>query len=438
MALPQLVYLYVAWRAPLTAYLHQPLADGQTLNLYDGSLWAFLDHVLGTVFAGELGLQQSLWERLVGVWELAKLNTGVMSWGGLLFILYSLAGSAGTQKRIVLPLSDRLLLLSGGLATLLFGIFYAIGDVEVMFIPFWLVLIILIFTGMGKLISYLKQRQSNWRTMTVKLIIPLLIGGTLVTQFLASPSSRANLSSPRRLVNELMTANPPSNAILVTNDRNEIVPFWYAQFAEGQRDDLLALFPLITTQPEHAHVNNLVEWALQWERPVLLTKPMPGLALRYELEAYAGSLVRVQGFATIPSQPVLQSDLAPELSLVGWDASPPPRLGGVRGGQGLAGQSITLSLALQANQPITHDLSFSLQLFATDGTPITQQDIAPDPFYPSSDWPVGEPLRLQIPLTIPAEVAAGTYEWRLSSYVLQQEGFLPIGQQVVIGQFELN
>ncbi len=409
-ALPQLAYLYVAWRGPVTPYLHQALGDGQTLNLYDGSARAFLTHVSGSVFASELRLEQSLAERLRMVYGFARAN-GV----GLVTFTFAGIGLVGLRW------SDRLLLVGGVLATLLFGTLYAIGDVEVQFIPAWLGLAVLVGFGAGTFIS---RSQLRVRSVLLALVLVVLVSRPLVHV----PPSRRELDEPRRLVNEILDANPPPNAILVTNDRDEMVPFWYAQFAEGQRRDVLGLLPLITPAPEHRTVNEVVGWALQWGRPVLLTKPMPGLALQYDLEPYAGPLVAVRGRAVVPDEAVAQSDLAPELSVVGWE--PPPT-------QVRAGEAVTVSVGLRANVPLDRDLSFSLQLFKEDGTGVTQQDVPPDPSFPSSAWPVGEPLRLGIPLVIPVDLPSGSYEWRLSAYTLEN-GFTTFGQQVVLGRAALE
>lgn len=427
-ALPQLFYLYIAWRGAVTAYLHQPLANGETLTLYDGTLRTFVDHILGTVYAHNLGLKEPLAERVAGVIQLARKNVIPSVLLSFLTISTALFGWSNKQKPAFLPLSDRLLLLCGGLITLLFGIIYAIADVEVMFLPTWLVVTILTFSGVALWVSNLsaKWERFRWVPLLIGVLLIFLIGEQVRTRI---PHSRADHTAPRRLVKELFSANPPQNAILVTNDRNEMVPVWYAQFAEGQRRDILALFPLITPAPEHSHVSEVVKWALQWERPVLLTKPMAGLGLLYEMEPYANSLVTVHGAAIMPTEPVLQSDLAPELSVLSWAPSAT---------EIVAGDRVTLSIGLQANTPIAHNLSFSLQLFRANGEGITQEDIAPDPFLPSSEWPVDVPLRLHIPITIPADSAPGECEWRLSTYVLKDDGFESIGQQIPIAKFVLQ
>lgn len=429
-ALPQLSYLYIAWRGPLAPYLHQFLAPGQTLTLYDGSPRAFLEHITGTVFAAELGLRQPLIERVAGVWQLAEANLfAFVPFFLLPALLLGLLPRRMGEQGEGLPRADWLLLVGGAVATLLFGLFYAIGDVEVMFLPVWLVAALLMAVGAGRFLqaTHAWQGQTGrWAAASARLLTGFVLVVAPLGQLARAPESRADHDAPRRLVTELLAADIPPNAILVTNDRNEMVPLWYVQFAEGQRPDLLGLFPLITPAPEHRTVVEVVAWALQWGRPVLLTKPMPGLALRYELAPHAGSLVAVRGPAPLPTAPVGQPALAPTLTLTGWEPPAAPLV---------AGTEATVAVALLPTAPLTQPLSFSLQLFTPDGAPVAQRDIPPDPFFPSETWPVGEPLRLLLPISLPPDAPPGPYHWRLSAYVLHPDGmFQGVGQQILLGE----
>lgn len=430
-ALPQLSYLYIVWRGPHTPYLHQPLTPRQTLTLYDGSPRAFLEHITGTVFAADLGLQQPFIERVASVWQLAEANLfSLLPIFLLPALLLGLFPRRRGEQRVGLPPSDGLLLVGGALATLLFGLFYAIGDVEVMFLPVWLVAALLMAVGAGRLLyatATWPAPMGRWAAASARLLVGLMLVVTPLGQLGRAPESRADHDAPRRLVTEILNADIPPNAILVTNDRNEMVPLWYAQFAEGQRPDLLGLFPLITPAPEHRTVVEIVAWALQWERPVLLTKPMPGLSLRYDLAPHDSPLVIVHGPARLPSTPVVQPTLAPALTLTGWE--PPADLL-------TPGEETTISVALLPTAPLTQPLSFSLQLFTPDGAPVAQRDIPPDPFFPSDTWPPGEALRLLLPITLPPDAPPGPYQWRLSAYVLSPDGtFQGVGQQVLLGEW---
>lgn len=45
---------------------------------------------------------------------------------------------------------------------------------------------------------------------------------------------------------DAILADPPDNAILISNDRNEIVPLYYLQAVEGKAQGVTGIFPLLT------------------------------------------------------------------------------------------------------------------------------------------------------------------------------------------------
>ncbi|HYN87130.1 MAG TPA: DUF2723 domain-containing protein, partial [Ardenticatenaceae bacterium] len=292
--LPQLLYLYVPLRGPRTSYLHQTLAAGEPLVLYDGSARAFWEHVTGTVFQEQLGAVGPLAERLrlVGRLAAAQLDwsrTAALGLVGSQLVavalgVLALAGAAWLIRRRSWAVLALLGL--GALATAAFGLAYGIGDVEVMFLPLWLVVSLL----QQPLLGAVAVRSRLVASATGALLLLLLVG--LPLRAWLDGSVPASHTSPVRAGWEkLLAAPPPPDAILVSNDRNEIVPLWYLQFVEGRRRDLLGLFPLITTRSEHADVGAVVSFALATGRPVRLIKPMPGLDLRFELADGEGDLV---------------------------------------------------------------------------------------------------------------------------------------------------
>jgi hypothetical protein len=415
--LPQVAYLYMPFRGMGTPYLHQSLSNGQTLNLYDGSLKAFTDHILGTVFAADVGLREPIAARLGRIWVLLILNLSFFTLIPLFFLGIGKKPSGQPQTTASPLAADLMLLGTGALFTLLFGLFYAIGDVEVMFIPAWLALLWMAIVGITRLATLTPRIAAFAGFWVVALVI--------IARLPYIPDSRADHTAPRELVNQLVAADPSAKAILVSNDRNEMVPVWYHQFAEGQRQDILALFPLITPRTEHSTVNEVVGWALQFDRPVYLTKPMPGLALRYDLEAAIPPLVQVLREATLPTLPPQESDLAPDLTVMAWQ--PPVTLN--------AGETVTVSVALVPLTPVPLPLTLSLQLFDQEGNHLAQQDIPPDVFYPPTAWTLNEPVRYQFTLALPDSLPPGGVVWRLSAYVLNDDGtFTGVGRQVVLGE----
>ncbi|MDQ7028565.1 MAG: DUF2723 domain-containing protein [Ardenticatenia bacterium] len=224
-AVPQLLYVYVLWRGPRTPYLHQPLGNGQVFTLYDGSLRAFLEHVTGSAFSRALG-QVALPERLA---ELARLWAENVTWTGLLL------GAAGLWALVRAGQWPWLALTGTAFVIhLAFGLLYGIGDIEVMLIPAWLVWIVWGVGGVGTWARHPRR--------AAVVVLPLLLAGW---QFLAWQArlDRSDSSSARVRWEAILAADPPPGAVLLSNDRNEMVPLWYLQFVEGRRPDLLGLFP---------------------------------------------------------------------------------------------------------------------------------------------------------------------------------------------------
>ena len=146
--------------------------------------------------------------------------------------------------------------------------------------------------------------------------LPLWLG---VTHYAAVDQS-ANTSA--RTGWEAILAEPlPPGAVLVSNDRNDIMPLWYFQYVDGVRPDLLGLFPLIT--PEYPTLGPVLDLALSTERPVYLIKEMPGIEVKVEVEA-EGRLWRVLGPAAAgePAYPRRRRGWPDAVALVGYDLSP--------------------------------------------------------------------------------------------------------------------
>lgn len=419
--LPQLLYLYVPLRGPRTPYLHQSLGAGQALTLYDGSFQAFWDHVMGTVFRGALGSGGTPVERLVLV---ARLWSDQFAniWVAVALALVGLVGVAwllGHRRWALLALLGL-----GALATVGFGAAYGIGDVEVMFIPAWLAILLLAEAA----VSVWAARSWTVTAGAIAMLLLLAVAAPLT----AWRAPRTEGSSVRAQWEDLLATQPPAGAILVSNDRNEIVPLWYLQFVEGQRPDLLGLFPLITQRPEHADVGGVVETALATGRPIRLIKPMPGLSLRFELAPAEGPLVAVTGPANAPAAPSLESGPAPELSVSGWSVE----VGA--GGQDRTlrpGEALTVTLAWHVTGPLPANLTTYIHLLDPSGTLVAQSDQqAGGVYYPSQLWPEGATLRDRHRLDLPLSLAPGLYQLRVGAYSHGPTGLTRLGREITVGR----
>ena len=190
----------------------------------------------------------------------------------------------------------------------------------------------------------------------------------------------------------ILAAQPPADAILVSNDRDDLVPLLYLQMVEGRGAGHTGLFPLIAPDARFDDIGATAQTALDAgaEQPVYLVKPMPGLEVRFDLAAATPPLVQVLGpaAASAPQTPV---DVAyGPLRLVGYDWEP-------------AGATITVTLHWQVAAPLAADYSATVQLFDDAGEKLTQDDHKPGgAFYPTSLWKPGEVLLDRHTLTLPA------------------------------------
>ncbi len=449
--MPLLLYLYLPLIAPTTPYTTLTLSSDQILTLYDNSWAGFWDHVTGTVFTGELQPTAAGWERfrLVGdlLWQQFQ-GAGILLAAVGLFTL--------AQRR-----RFDLLLLTGlsSLAFTAFNLIYFIGDVFVLFIPVWLFVSLwlglgglrvaheiaarfvrikgshrdlLIFTELGP-----PFEQRVYRLITLTLIGLILGGGTIWLTLQNISLSQADNVAARDRWLEILAEPLPTGAVLISNDRNEIMPLWYYQYVEQRRPDLLGLFPLIVTDPAYRTVGRVLDQALASGRPVYVIKSMPGLSLKADLEP-AGSLYRATAIDSPPTTR-LDIDLPPvtvttdrgeslteTIRLRGYDVTPTS----IR-----AGQPLTVTLRWHVTHPLTTDYTSYVHLIDAQGQGLTQSDQRPGgDIYPSSAWAVGEQVRDRHTLTLPEDLEPGRYQLRVGLYYQPEPGvFAGMGPGEIIG-----
>ena len=106
----------------------------------------------------------------------------------------------------------------------------------------------------------------------------------------------------------ILAAQPAAGAILISNDRNEIVPLFYLQTVENRATGMTGLFPLIAPEPRFADIGATIETALTdgAPQPVYLIKDMPGLEIKFHLESASPPLVRVLDLVT--GKPMVTTD----------------------------------------------------------------------------------------------------------------------------------
>jgi len=426
---PLLLYLYIPWRAPHTPYLRLPLTPGRDLILYEDSWPALLDFVTGGPFGGAVDFSVDLGQRLTMSWGFLRNQVG---WAGASLALIGVAGlaigapvaGAGTSSRrkrlAVLALTGLTYAVS-----VAFNLVYTIGDIFVMYIPSYLMIVLWIGLAVGMVALLVRRsKAASVGTVLLSLVLPLW----LLFANLSSVDQSDNTAA-RTLWESLLGEPLPTEAILISNDRNEIMPLWYFQYVDGRRPDLLGLYPLIT--PEYPALGQVLDLALGTGRPVVLIKEMPGVEIKVDVEA-EGELWRVRGPAAA-AEPAFARDavLADAVALVGYDLSPQTPL---------PGDAMRVSLYWEALGPMDTVYHSFVHLLDPNGEKIAQSDRQPGGVhYPTTIWQPGERLRDEHVLAIPSDALPGVYQIVVGMYALPADGALePLGEPVLLGEVGLS
>jgi len=412
-AVPQLLYLYIPLRADRTPYLHLSLAPGHELTLYTNTLSSFLAVVTGSVFRGSLGSPAAGVARLS--MAVGYLNSQFTPFGLALGLL-GVAVLVGRREWPLLTLTGL-----GFLGIVGFGLVYFIGDVFDLFVPAYILWVVWMSVALNFLASTLRGR-GTWGLLALTAILPVFL---FVTGF--RTLDRSHDRETRRRWETLLAEPIPKGALLISNDRDEMVPLWYLQYVEGKRPDLIGLFPLITPAPEYANIVRLIDSVLDLGRPLFLIKRMPGLEVKYRLAPTSDRLVRVlgarsdgEGLASV------NKPLGGSIALRGWMLqSPSPS----------AGNMLTVTLKWEVLAPLNGDYTSYIHLVGPDGQTISQSDHRPGgAFYPTSLWRIGETLWDDHPLHLPEGMEAGPYEIRAGMYLLPT--MKRLGREIVVGKIE--
>ena len=438
---PLVLYLYVPLRANATPYLTMEIQPGQIISLTDRSPAGLIDYVLGRGFAGELQSLPAALAAMPGLLgrfaaELTPLGAGLAIVGILVLIF---------RRRWAL-----LWLTGGSFAALTaFNLFYTIGDIAVFYIPSYLIACTWIGVAVAWLASLIRkplrasQRSSEESEkqptpqqtapesskkpsgLSPFVVLPFVVIFLLLPAYLlinhAASVDRSQDTRAQEWWDALLAANPPQGAMLISNDRDEMMPLWYMQQVEGRRTDLAGVFPLLLagdssaplrSKSSWATIGQVVDRALATGRPVSLIKPMPGLEIKARLgPPDDAGLTPVLGPA-VTSQPAHPQDIA-----IG-DAV---RLIGVTGDLATVqpGQSLVIDLYWQPVRTLPANYTSFVQLLSPDGSKAAQSDhLVGGVYYPTNLWQPGETLLDRHTLDVPAGAPPGPYQLFVGMYEL--------------------
>jgi hypothetical protein len=426
--LPLVLYLYIPWRAPDTPYLYVHLAPGRTLELYDNSVRGFVSFLTAEMFQGQLGYQAPILERLAVVATQLLRQFGIVGVGlGLLGAVRLALPSSGQRSHRIL-----LLLGLGYCAVVAFTLFYHIGDIQVLYTPSYNLFALWMGVGMAWLldaagarigVSSSLARAVSWGLIALFALLPL---GSLWNNY--SRVDRSGDYAAREWAEGILSQPIPEGAILVSNDRNEITPLLYLQYVEGQRPDLLTMFPLMLPGDEYSNVVRVTDSVLDVDRPLLLVKPMPALEIKYQMEPLGG-LVEITGPAVTgaPEHPV-NLTLEDSLSLLGYDLDPD---------EPSQGAELQVSLHWRVEENLSQDYHTYVHLLDEQGQVVAQSDHRPgQEYYPSSLWQPGETLLDVHELSIPADAALGEVTVTAGAY--EYPSLAPLGSAITLRELAIG
>mgnify|MGYP000452447072 CR=1 FL=1 len=389
------------------------LAPGRDVILYDNSFAGFINYVLGRTFQSEIG-----WDT-VSVARLGAFPQRLLDQFGAFGVALGVIGLGAMMWRR--DWARLALLATSFIATILFASLYHIGDIFHYYIPAYLVWAI----WMGMAVARMWSNRIRNTHHILRVAYCVLWVGIVVSQFaLNLPyADRSRETQHREQWTRILAAPLPPHAILVSNDRDEMMPLWYIQYVENTRRDVLGLFPLITPAPEHANIARLTDSVLETNRPVFFIKAMPGIEIKYHLEPNDG-LWRVTAPPRAPQQ-ASDAVLANRMRVIGYDVS-------------RESDALRVVIYWSPLAKLDHDYTTFVHLLDARGNKVAQGNDhqVGGVFYPTTLWHEGEVLRDEFVIPLPSNLAHDTYRLLVGMY-RQPDGEM-LGEPVIVGVVEIK
>ncbi len=401
----------VALIAPLALYLYLPLrgAVGSLDGSYENSWAGFWRHVMGGGYGATFLLGNPFGNER-GFSFYADLLRAELGWWGLAL------GVAGIAA-LVWRKNWRALALTGiAFATFLaFNLQYTVTDIEVFFIPVFMILALWAGVGLGEIFSWKSSvipkfgagkypestdLDSRFGGNDITHKLPL-IGLTVIAAILllwrgaAVDVSRAGDWEVHDYGLDALAQPAPNSAVV--GILGEMTLLRYFQEVQGVRPDIR------TIAADRDDVRRqTVEKLLSAGETVYLTRELPGAPADWHFSA-AGPLIRVAASPIPPPKFDTPNGTAvtPDITLAGYSITRPP-----------AHQTpapVRLTLVWQATQSPPLDLKVSARLLDAAGAVAAVTDAVPVHFaYPTSRWRAGESIADVVDLQLP-DGASGTF-----------------------------
>ncbi|MCC7163465.1 MAG: DUF2723 domain-containing protein [Anaerolineae bacterium] len=401
--IPLLLYLYIPLRTGATPYATIDLTPAAPIVVFGNSARGWLGVVLGSGFSGELGIDARTGAALVNMpgQLVAQLNpvgvlTAVLGLGALLW-----------RKQFSLLA----LVILGSVTFVLFNSIYHIGDIADFDTPIFFFACIALAAGIALVIQFLQShamtRHGILPAVALLAFLVVLPLQNLSVNFYIQDRSRDR--DTRRAWETMLASNLPDNAILLSNDRDEMTPLYYLQLVEGERAGWLGVFSKIAPGPQYENVVSLVEQLALSGRPIYAIKPIPALLLRYAVEETNDGFWRVKPITIGPPQRESNAVLGEILRVRGFS---------LLAGERYAGEQITLGVQYEPLEKLGRDYTTSLQLWNEEGDKVAQgNDHVPgENEYPPTKWRVGQVVQDQFEIELDPLLETDIYRVMLGIY----------------------
>jgi hypothetical protein len=383
----------VALFAPLLLYLYLPLRGhvGSLDGSYENTAAGFVRHVTASGYGTFLVGNPLAVSRTPGFY--LNLFVEQFGWVGVLVGLVGLLVLGRRGHRVTL-----IAFVTYGV----FNLFYQVADIEVFFIPLFIISAVWFGHGAAWLLeqasgAWPSRSPQRWTAAAVVLMI-----------LFAQPACMFAVNLPTRDRSHDwhthdygmdMLGQPLPGGAAVVGILGEVTLLRYFQATHHLRTDLL---PVAADLPDQrlATVGRLLDEGYA----VYLTRELAGAPERWSLSAL-GPLIRVH--ARPPTDPpgdvtVVDIPITPHVGLYGYTITRP--------GGHTTPPPLRLSLVWRAIGSGGSDLKVSARLLRPDGAVVAQADAVPVHFaYPTTAWRAGEFIMDVYDLALPTGLPADNY-----------------------------
>lgn len=380
---------------PLLLYLYLPLRGAQGITSLDETYTAAWSGTLDWILAR--GYSVFLTDNPFGVERgVSNFVALFLAQMGALPLLAALAGLVETWR---FSTRRSVFLLLATVAQIAFGAAYKVQDIEVFFIPAFMLTALWAAIGLARVFDAAALQASHagrswqmpawarpiylaaWLLPLVALVL-FFPGRDVVRTWAQRDRSRAwrVYDTGQDMIDNIAAGGE------VVGLLGETTLLRYFRDVLGQRPDLR-----VAAADAEAARFAAVDAALAAGRPIYLTRDLPGAAGRYSLDA-AGPLIAVSAKVLPASAPPGQP-VAPGIVLVAADAE-------MRSLH--AGRSVRVRLTWAATAPLHEELKVSARLLDAAGNVLVADDRVPVHFaYPTTAWAPGETVDDVYDLALP-------------------------------------